>query len=111
MKAIQLSLLQFTSHFILVDSNAPIVNCIEDVISEIGFNIGGTVVSWTEPTATDNSGVVNLASRSRAPGSFFVVGNSEVTYVFVDGNGNRASCTFTVSVLEGKITICTIHLL
>ena len=72
------------------------------MISEIGFNIGGTTVLWTEPTATDNSGVVNLASRSRAPGSFFVVGNTQVTYVFVDGNGNRATCTFAVNVLEGK---------
>ena len=85
-----------------MDDIAPVVNCIEDVTNQIGLNVGGTVVSWTEPTATDNSGVVNLASRSRAPGSFFGVGNTQVTYIFVDGNGNRATCTFAVNVLEGK---------
>ena len=80
------------------------VNCINDVTSQIGLNIGGTTVSWVEPTATDNSGVVSLSSRSRAPGSFFVVGSTDVTYVFVDGSGNTAACTFSVNVVEGKFS-------
>ena len=62
-------------------------------------------MSWVEPTATDNSGVVNLSSRSRAPGSFFVVGSTDVTYVFVDGTGNSAACSFSVNVVEGRFTI------
>ena len=87
------------------DTIPPVVNCIEDVVSEIGLNIGGTTVTWIEPTATDNSGVVNLASRSRAPGSFFVVGSTDVTYRFVDGSGNSATCTFSVSVIEGTLLV------
>ena len=89
---------------ISVDDVAPVINCIEDVSSQIGLNVGGAIVSWVEPTATDNSGVVSLASRSRAPGSYFVVGSTEVTYRFIDGNGNSATCTFSVSVIEGKLS-------
>ena len=68
----------------------------------VGLNIGGAIVSWTEPTATDDSGIATLLSRSHAPGQFFVVGSTQVTYRFVDGSGNVAECTFTVTVIEGK---------
>ena len=66
-------------------------------------------MTWNEPTASDNSGVVSLASRTHAPGAFFAVGNTDVTYRFVDGSGNSASCTFTISVEEGKIAVSTLN--
>ena len=88
---------------IAVDSIPPTVSCIDDFTRSIGLNLGGASVSWFEPTASDNSGVVSLASRTHAPGAFFAVGNTDVTYRFVDGSGNGASCTFTISVEEGKI--------
>ena len=80
------------------------VACIDDVTQSIDLNVGGATVSWIEPTASDNSGIASLASRTRAPGAFFVVGRTDVTYRFVDGSGNSASCTFAVNVLEGKFT-------
>ena len=86
---------------ISADNVAPVVTCIDDVSSTIGINLGGTVVQWVEPTATDNSGVVSLASQTRVPGSFFPVGQTSVTYRFVDGSGNSATCTFQVIVIEG----------
>ena len=89
--------------FVSVDDVAPVVVCLDDITNTIGLNIGGAQVNWIEPTATDNSGVVSLSSRTRAPGSFFVVGSTDVTYVFVDGSGNTATCTFAVSVVEGKL--------
>ena len=70
--------------------------------ANIMIGIGGSQVSWSEPTATDNSGIVSLQSRTHAPGQFFVVGSTPVTYTFVDGSGNTARCTFTVIVTEGK---------
>ena len=71
----------------------------------IGLNIGGLIVTYDEPTAIDNSGTVNLASRSRSPGQFFVVGSTQVTYVFVDPSGNNAICNFNVIVTEGKYSL------
>ncbi len=88
--------------FIAVDDVAPVIQNCEDVTATVGLNIGGVVVTYDEPSATDNSGVVNLASRSRSPGQFFVVGSTAVTYRFVDGSGNFAECTFNVIVVEGK---------
>ncbi len=78
-----------------------IQNC-DDVGATVGLNIGGVIVTYDEPTAIDNSGTVNLASRTRSPGQFFVVGSTAVTYRFVDGSGNFAECTFNVIVTEGK---------
>ena len=84
-----------------MDDVAPVVLCIDDIVETIGVNIGGAQISWVEPTATDNSGVVNLLSRSRTQGQFFVVGDTDVVYRFADGAGNVAECAFVVSVVEG----------
>ncbi len=67
-------------------------------------------MTWTEPTATDNSGVVTLSQRTHAPGSFFVVGTTAVTYTYVDGSGNSAQCTFDVRVIERKFTTFKVDL-
>ena len=88
-------------HQIAVDNILPVVACINDITQTAGPNTGGAVVSWIEPIATDNSGSVSLIARNRAPGQFFVVGSTEVTYRFADNSGNAASCTFSVIVVEG----------
>ena len=64
---------------------------------------GGTTVTFTEPTATDNSGVVMLQSRTHAPGDFFNTGTTMVTYTFADQAGNIGTFTYTITVREGKI--------
>ena len=80
------------------------VACIEDVSEDVEIGTPETMVSWIEPTATDNSGSVNRASRSHSPGQLFAIGTTEVTYTFVDPSGNEASCTFSVIVNKGKYT-------
>ena len=61
-------------------------------------------VPWTEPTATDNSGMTPTVTQSHQPGDSFPVGTTQVTYSFTDMAGNQATCTFSViigkSVLE-----------
>ena len=84
-----------------MDTQPPIIACINDITSTVATGVGGQTITWTEPTATDNSGIVTLASRSHAPGSFFPVGSTQVTYTYVDGAGNSASCSFTVTIVEG----------
>ncbi len=77
------------------------IACLAGITEETSLGSPGTVVTWEEPTATDNSGVVALSERSHAPGSFFIVGTTDVTYTFTDVSGNQAQCTFTVTVVEG----------
>ncbi|XP_072049429.1 uncharacterized protein [Amphiura filiformis] len=92
-----------------VDTIPPVISCIHNISQTVNNGVGGTTVNWTEPTATDNSGTVTLATRSHNPGSFFPVGTTNVTYKFVDGSNNSANCTFNVSVIEQKHTFSCEH--
>ena len=50
---------------------------------------------------------MTLTSKSHSPGAFFPPGERTVTYVFTDGAGNTAECSFTVTVREGECHIFT----
>ena len=81
-----------------------IVNCpTSEIASEIEDNSdSATNVSWTEPTATDESGNVTLLIRTHSAGQMFRVGSTTVMYMFADSSNNIASCTFVVTVSRGK---------
>ncbi|XP_038076283.1 basement membrane-specific heparan sulfate proteoglycan core protein-like isoform X2 [Patiria miniata] len=66
-----------------------------------GFALPGQnegVATWTEPTASDDSGEPVRISRTHAPNTRFPIGRSRVTYYFTDTSGNRAECSFIVSI-------------
>mgnify|MGYP001375947399 CR=1 FL=1 len=68
----------------------------------VPFGSPGTNVSWTPPTATDNCDLTSTLIPSHAPGSFFSVGTTTVTYIAQDDAGNSSlPCTFDVVVEEG----------
>ena len=54
-------------------------------------------VNWTEPLATDNSGIQTLTS-SHTPGSMFPIGSTPVVYTSTDPSGNVEIQTFFVIV-------------
>ena len=54
-------------------------------------------VSWTPPTATDNSGSATLTSDYN-PGSTFPIGTTSVTYTATDTYSNTATSSFDVVV-------------
>ncbi|XP_072046098.1 hyalin-like [Amphiura filiformis] len=79
------------------DSEPPIVSgCPDDIntLNELGTT--GAIVSWIEPTATDDSRVIQ--TRSNAPSTEFPVGTTNVAYIFTDTSDNMATCTFTITV-------------
>ena len=55
-----------------------------------------TAVTWTEPTATDNSGLTPTVTQSHQPGDSFPVGTTQVIYTFTDQSGNQAACQIEV---------------
>ena len=55
-------------------------------------------LSWTEPTATDNSNMTPAVTQSHQPGDTFPIGVTQVSYVFRDMAGNQATCSFTVTI-------------
>ena len=56
------------------------------------------IVIWTEPTATDNSGMTPNVLQTHLPGFMFPVGTTHITYTFLDAPGNVATCLFTVTI-------------
>ena len=68
-----------------------------DIIQNTDAGKATAVVSWTEPTATDNSGVQTMTS-SHKPGDVFNIGITNVSYTSTDGAANMATSTFSVTI-------------
>ncbi|WP_254094638.1 HYR domain-containing protein [Dawidia soli] len=81
------------------DAVAPVfANCPGNITAAASDTECGASVRWTPPTASDNcAGIVNL-SATHAPGDLFAVGTTIVTYTATDISGNRATCSFTITV-------------
>ena len=81
------------------DTTPPIVNgCPNPLNIIVPFGMNSVSVTWTEPTATDNSGITPTVTQSHQPGDSFPVGTTQVTYTFTDMVGNEALCSFTVTI-------------
>ncbi|XP_033625701.1 uncharacterized protein LOC117288937, partial [Asterias rubens] len=86
----------------LPDTEAPVlVDCPSDITREIPVGSTAVSVSWTAPTATDNS-LANIVPQvsPRGPGAFNA-GNTVITYTATDAAGNEATCSFRVIVSVG----------
>ena len=85
---------------IVSDLTKPVIsNCPADInvsISALGCN---QVVSWTEPTATDNCSILSFAGTN-SPGNIFPVGTTTVSYIATDASGNSSTCNFNVIVTD-----------
>ena len=80
-----------------------IVRCPSDQTATYDSGRQGVSITWSEPHATDASGIVNFISRSHQPGERFTEGTTTVIYVFADASGNEAACTFDVTATEGIV--------
>ena len=74
--------------------------CPSDQSGTTDSGLATGTISWTAPTATDNSGTQTLTS-SHNPGDAFPVGSTSVTYTATDAAGNTATCSFVI-VVAGK---------
>ena len=86
------------------DTTAPVISGCPSGASAVTSTPGASaaIVSWVEPTATDNDGQAVTVSRSQAPSTAFNIGSTAVSYVFTDTAGNQATCTFNVVVTPGN---------
>ena len=86
------------------DEDPVIIDCPTNIVQANDAGNCGAVVSWTEPTATDNctaSGSL-VWTKSHLPGSVFTVGTTTVFYTVEDASGNDATCSFTVTVTDDE---------
>jgi hypothetical protein len=81
------------------DVTAPVLrNCPTNFqLTTTGTTAIGT---WTAPTATDNCTASPTISSNFASGQSFPIGSTSVTYAATDAKGNRATCSFAVSVVS-----------
>ncbi|KAJ8041019.1 Hyalin [Holothuria leucospilota] len=82
------------------DGQSPVVTCGPDITLEVPFGNTGANVFFSPCTAIDNSGTVELFSRTNEPGDFFLVGQTTVSYAFIDPSGNVGIGLFTVEIIE-----------
>ena len=92
------------SNFVPTETSAPdttppvISGCPSNIPVTISPGETSALVTWDEPTATDDSSGAVDVGRSHAPGSSFPVGSAVVLYSFTDTSGNLARCVFIVTV-------------
>lgn len=79
--------------------NPPVItSCPADIQVMAPQGQAGVTVTFTPPSAIDDSGVAPRVSPSHQSGQLFPLGKTVVTYIFTDGSGNAAECTFCVIV-------------
>ncbi len=88
------------------DNELPVLsNCPIDIDQDTDSGDAGAIVTWIEPSATDNctaSGSLTW-TKSHNTGDFFDVGATTVTYTATDGAGNISlTCTFDVTIIDNE---------
>jgi hypothetical protein len=77
--------------------------------TNIKLTTSGTtsIATWTAPTATDNCGTPSVSSNLNQS-SIFPIGTTKVIYTATDLKGNKATCSFDVTVSQSQCGIDTI---
>ncbi|MDT0678221.1 HYR domain-containing protein [Autumnicola musiva] len=93
----------------VIDTQAPVIEDMEDITVDTDAGICGAIVDYQTPTATDNCQIESVElTEGLAPGEEFPTGTTTVTYTATDNAGNTATTTFTVTVEdnEAPVIVC-----
>jgi len=83
------------------DVEAPtVLTCPSNIEVNASSGQCGATVSWSEPTFSDNCGVVSTSTTGQASGSVFSIGTHSVSKTAVDAAGLSSTCSFTVRVVD-----------
>jgi uncharacterized repeat protein (TIGR01451 family) len=91
----------------VTDDEAPEFSCPENIVADNDSDECGAVVSFTDPTATDNCDASVTVACNPPTGSTFAVGDTVVTCSATDTAGNTSSCAFTVTVNDTQAPVIT----
>nr|WP_241551473.1 HYR domain-containing protein [Gramella oceanisediminis] len=85
------------------DDEAPEIEQKDDITVNTDAGSCGAVVDYTAPVASDNCGIESLVlTDGLNSGSEFPIGETMITYVATDSNGNTATSSFTVTVVDNE---------
>ena len=90
----------FTVTVVLIDVTPPVFSNVPAPIHREADGAGGSVVTYTAPTAVDAVDGPVLVTCAPASGKRFPLGKTTVTCSAVDAHGNSASAGFEVSVSD-----------
>ncbi|MBA3899945.1 MAG: HYR domain-containing protein, partial [Bacteroidetes bacterium] len=82
----------------VIDNQNPVISCPSN-INVNATSAAGAVVNYNTPVGTDNCTATTTRTAGLASGSAFPNGTTTVTHQVVDGSGNVAQCSFTVTVI------------
>ena len=88
----------------VVDTEPPVISCLNDITVVSDPDICSATVNWSTPSVTDNCGV-NTITSDLSSGSTFPVGTTTVTYIATDIFGNLSTCMFDVTVIDNEPAI------
>jgi len=98
---------------VTLDDTPPVLApCPADIVqpADAGSGCTGAVVTWTDPTATDDCDLAPTVVCSPPSGSFFTVGTHTVTCTATDACGNVSTCTFEVEVTDTVLVDVVVEL-
>jgi predicted extracellular nuclease len=90
------------AYFLLPDVTAPVITGVPADITRVAEGPGGAVVTFTLPTAEDNTDGALPVTCIPASGSLFPIGTTQVTCTATDASGNSTTATFNVTVTDPR---------
>ena len=87
----------------VVDSQPPTITCPSNITVNTASGLCNAIVNYNTPVGIDNcSGAVTTQIAGLASGSTFPVGITTNTFVVTSSNGQTASCSFTINVIDNQ---------
>ena len=75
-----------------------VYNCPDDIETTSKYEYNEAAVNWDEPWAIDNTRIPPVQWKTHQPLEKFNIGRTPVMYLFVDGSGNMAFCSFNIDI-------------
>jgi len=97
---------------VLLDTQPPVIHDCPQSFGEVALpGLDYTLARWTEPTVMDNVGILRTVMSRRSGDQFDLLkvdqASEVVTVQTWDYNGNKASCSFTVTVEDAEDPMVT----
>jgi hypothetical protein len=87
----------------VVDDTLPVIPCPADITVNNDPGVCGALVTYAAPVGTDNCAGATTAQTAGLPsGATFPIGTTVNTFEVTDAAGNKASCSFRVTVVDNE---------